>query len=416
MRILALGPQDVYPPSDGGKEGIFGALSALASRANVVYAYPSAENCEVEGYKRINVQPIPLLFEPKETWKLILYSTLRIKPFKFEKYATSRAVRALLTALPKEHFDAIVCHHSHMYGLAKHFVRIRRMNIPVIVREHNVEYELVDSYKESLKGLKRFAASIYACMTRREESRIWKAADAVAFLTDRDLQTAQALCSTDVSNLILAREGVPLPSRRQARYPGPQAPLLVLLNPKALQSVDNLRNFIWRCWLPLRNQHRLDNEELHVTGVSNQELSRLIELDISTMIESGIKGLGFIPTLKPIFEQSLALVSPTYVGGGIRKKILEAMAHQLPVIATDLDIATCNYFKTNVNILCMLDANSFAENVARLRSDHPHWIKVSENARDTVEEFASWDGYGNSLIKAINDILEDHVSSDKVFD
>jgi glycosyltransferase involved in cell wall biosynthesis len=84
--------------------------------------------------------------------------------------------------------------------------------------------------------------------------------------------------------------------------------------------------------------------------------------------------------------------------------VLEAMAHQLPVIATDLDIATCDYFKPQENILPLGDADSFASTVKRLRVDHAHWLYLSTRARDTVEQFANWKHYGNAMRQIIDDL------------
>lgn len=408
--LLALGPQDVYPPFDGGKEGIYGALGALARHANVTYAYPSNVDTLVDGYKKIGVVAIPIPFLPQEQLLSILFATLTGKPYKFQKYCTAAAARALDAAVPDVPFSAIVCHHAHTYRLAQRFLKLRKLSIPIIVREHNIEYQLVYSYRDSQRGVRRVAASLFAWLTKREECRIWGEADAVAFLSDQDLRTAQAAAGADCGRLFLAREGSPLPVRRKCQYPGTQAPLLVLLNPKATQSVYNLCDFIHFYWLPLHERNGLDNVVLHVTGVTNEELSRLLGLDVITMRNAGITGLGFLRSLEATLKGALALVSPTFVGGGIRKKILEAMAHQLPVIATDFDIATCDYFKQGVNILRMGDLNSFAEVVKRLRNDQLYWLNVSANARNTVEEFASWNSYGDEMINVIKDLLHDQAS------
>jgi len=408
-KVLALGPQDVYPPIDGGKEGIFGALAALGAHAEVTYAYPANASSQVEGYAKVGVSALPLQFQPVENLSLIVSATLRFKPYKFEKYNSNAAVRALDDAIPTNAaFAAIVCHHAHTYGLARSFARLRGLQVPIVVREHNIEYSLVDSYRDSLSGTKRGAASLFAWLTRREELRIWRQADAVAFLSDQDLRTAQAVggCS---SSFVLAREGVPLPPRQPANHPGTQAPLLVLLNPRASQSVLNLRNFVHRFWLPLREKQQLDNVDLHVTGVTSEQLARLIELNVTQMKGAGIRGLGFLPSLASTLASALALVSPTFVGGGIRKKVLEAMAYQLPVIATDLDISCCDYFKCRENILPLVDAEGFANTVRRLRIDEAYWLELSIRARDTVEEFASWERYGDMMFAVIRDLT--HVQS-----
>lgn len=404
-KVLALGPQDVCPPVDGGKEGIYGALGALAHHVDVTYAYPSAMERQIDGYAKIGVAAIPFCHQPEDRLLSILFATLAGRPYKFEKYSSDAAVRALCAAVPLTEFTAIVCHHAHTYGLARRFARRRNLKVPILVREHNIEYALVESYRDSLAGFKRIAASLFAWLTRRAELRIWREADAVAFLSDQDLRTAQAAIGSAATNFVLAREGVPLPPRRPTSYPAATAPLLVLLNPKASQSIVNLRDFVHRYWLPLYEQHRLDNEELHVTGVTAEHLGQLLEMDAAKMKASGIKGLGFIPSLASTLNGALALISPTFVGGGIRKKVLEAMAHQLPVIATELDIDSCDYFKRGKNILPLGDADSFANAVRRLRNDQAYWLSLSSYARDTVEEFANWGHYGDAIVQIIQDLV-----------
>lgn len=403
-KVLALGPQNVYPPVDGGKEGIYGALGALARLADVTYAYPSIGKSPVDGYKKIGVTAAPFHYKPEDRPLSILSASLLGKPYKFEKYSSDESVRSLSAAVPGTAFTVIVCHHAHTYGLARRFLRLRGLNVPIVVREHNIEYELVESYRDSLRGMKRVAASLFASFTRREELRIWRQADAVAFLSDQDIRTAQLAVGSSFSRLFLAREGVPIPPRRSARYPVAQAPLLVLLNPRASQSVVNLKDFVHQYWLPLRERHLIDNQMLHVTGVNQEQLSALIEVDVEILSNAGIEALGFLPSLASTLEGALALVSPTFVGGGIRKKVLEAMAHQLPVIATDLDIASCDYFKPNENIIPLGDADSFASTVSRLRVDDAYWLDLSERARETVEEFANWGRYAKEMYEVISDL------------
>jgi len=406
LRLLALGPQDVFPPVDGGKEGIYGALTALARLADVSYAYPAANGASVEGYARINVAAFPIPHIPEERPASILASTLRGQPYKFDKYSSDAAVQALHRALPDTPFDAIVCHHAHTYRLARRLATLRGWSVPVVVREHNIEYALVNSFRDALRGPKRAAASLFAALTRREELRIWGEADAVAFLSDQDLRTARAASGAASSSgrFILAREGVPLPARRPECFPGLKAPLLVLLNPRATQSVHNLRDFIHRYWIPLREKQLLVGEDLHVTGVNSEQLAPLIDVDVSRLQSLGLRGLGFLPSLAPTLEGALALVSPTFVGGGIRKKVLEAMAHQLPVIATQFDIECCDYFQSGVNVLPLEGLDDFAETVSKLRRDEALWCALSKRSRDTVEEFANWGRYAEAMIAVIDDL------------
>lgn len=403
LRMLALGPQDVFPPVDGGKEGIYGALSALARRADVTYAFPATPATSLAGYERIGVKPAPLDVAPQESAATILGATLRLKPYKFEKYGSARMLAALDRALGAGGFDAIVCHHAHMFRLAGKLQRLRGWTLPTIVREHNLEYGIVESFRDSMRGGRRVAADLFATLTRREEHAIWRQADAVAFLSDSDLEVAQR--SGVAGRFILAREGVPLPPRRPIARASANAPLLVLLNPRAAQSVANLHDFVDAFWKPLRARGRLADDVLHVTGVTTEQLATLVATDARELAQLGISGLGFLPSLEETLQGALALVSPTFIGGGIRKKVLEAMAHQLPVIATEMDMRTCSYFERGVNILPMDTPDMFADIVGRLRADEAHWRDISARARDTVEEFANWDRYGGVMFDIASELV-----------
>lgn len=410
LRLLALGPQNVFPPVDGGKESIFGALGAVASRAHVTYAFPTMAHAKTEStglpeYDERGVRSVPVAFQPVESVALVVAATLALRPYKFEKYGSSRAVDAFDAAIPRERFDAIICHHAHTVRLAERLCQRRSWHIPILLREHNVEYELVGSYRDSLSGTRRLAASLFAALTQREEMSIWTRVDATAFLSDQDLATAQA--SGACGEFVLAREGIPLPPRRNAHHPGADAPLLVLLNPRATQSVANLKMFLHEYWLPLRECNALPfKTELHVTGVDTADLGRLCDLAPAALEAAGVRGLGFLQSLEATLAGALGLISPTFMGGGIRKKVLEAMAAELPVIATDLDIGTCIYFECGRNILLLGDLTAFAGIVARLRDDAPFWASVSAAGRGTVEEFANWDAYATVVLDTLNKLVQ----------
>jgi len=407
LRILALGPQHVFPPVDGGKEGIFGAINALARRSTLTYAFPTSNadlGATAQDYAQNGIRAVAVPFEPNESLGLILGATLNLRPYKFEKYGSSAAAAAFNRAIPHEHFDAIVCHHAHTMHLAERLSERRGWRVPILLREHNIEYELVTSYRRSLGLLGRIAAWPFEALTRREERSIWRRADVVAFLSDHDLKLARE--ADGQSCFVLSREGIPIPTRRDANHPGVDAPLLVLLNPRATQSVANLRDFIHRYWqVQQPTRQEFDGIELHVTGVTTEQLAVHVHLSAQQLNKLRIRGLGFMPSLAPTLASSLALVSPTFVGGGIRKKVLEAMAHQLPVIATRLDMATCNYFAEGENVLPMDSLDEFARSVTTLRNNAAYWRSLADNARNTVDEYANWERYGDVVIDTLRKLV-----------
>lgn len=399
MRLLCLGHREVVPPDDGGKEGIHGAIAALARRADVTYAYPATGDVAAAraAYSAINVRGVAVGFSPRESAATIAVSTLRLLPYKFAKHATLRAVDAFVAALASDPFDAIVCFHPHVVRLAERFLDRRGERLPIILREHNIEYALVQSYARRLGLPLRLAATAYGWMTRREEQRIWRRVDAVALLSDADLATA---CATGVrANFLLAPEGVPLPPRRDATWPGSAAPLLYLFNPRTPQSVMNLRIFYERYWTEAQRAGLMPEIALAITGVGRTQLARLLRVGAAELDARNVRALGFVDSLAPVFAASLALVSPTFVGGGVRKKVLEAMAHQLPVLASSMDVETCSFYRRDENILRIDAPADFVGAVKRLAGDPGFWSRLSQAGRSTVQEHANWDRFAEAIMK-----------------
>jgi glycosyltransferase involved in cell wall biosynthesis len=399
LRFLCLGNKEVVPPTDGGKEGIHGAIAALAKKAEVTYAYPCAGDAAAAraGFSAINVRPVPVAFSPQESVATIAASTLRLLPYKFAKQATSRAVDSFAAALESRRFDAVICFQPHMVRLAEGILERRGARLPIIVREHNIEYALAEDYAKRLAFPLRLPAMAYAWITRREEQRIWRRVDAVAMLSDADMAAARA--SGVRANFLLAPEGVPLPPLRCAGWPGSTAPLLVLFNPGWPQNIINLRLFYERYWTEVQAACALPGIALTITGVGKIELARLLRVTTAQLDAQNVRALGFVDRLPEVFASSLALVSATFSGGGVRKKVFEAMAHQLPVIATPMDVATCSFYRADENLLCMESVGGFVAAVQRLAGQPAFWLSLSQAARSTVERYANWDRFAEAIMK-----------------
>jgi glycosyltransferase involved in cell wall biosynthesis len=396
LRILSIGPQHVCPPIDGGKESIHGALGAIARHTETTYAFPEPlRGYTAEQYRGIGVRPLAIPYQPRDSPWVVLSASMRGRPFKFEKYAAPRAVRWLSAVLAHDTFDAIVCFHAHTVGLAERVMRRLDWRLPVVLREHNIEYQLVESYLNSLPLAARVIGRPFLRFTKTEEVDIWSRVDAVAFISDRDLEIARATGAR--GRLMLIAEGVPIPVSTAHQESGARNSLLLPFNPKAAQSVSNLKQFLDSYWILGRRREKLTGIRLAISGISPAELATLTGVSEADQLALSIDALGFVPEFGHVIAGSLAVVSPTFVGGGIRKKILEGMAHAVPVIATDLDIATCRFFIEGENIVRLGDIDEFVSGLTKLTSDRAYWQKIAQAGRIAVERHASWDNFGLQL-------------------
>ena len=404
MKVLVLGPQEVMPPTDGGREGIHGLLSALAGFCQVTYAYPASEfnGATLNAYKDINVTNIPIIFNVRETWSLVLRSMITFTPYKFKKYASRPLIDAFESKLSHHKFDGVLCCHPHMFELGEQLRRRLNVNCPLVLREHNIEYELVKSYSESLTGLRYVMARFFYKATKRAEISIWRRADGVAFLTSADFKVAYEQCG--LHSFFVAPEGVPIPAIGKRAPSARSDNLLILLNKKATQSVSNVCQFLRTIWAESKSLPEFPPTSIVITGLTMDELSCKCSLSCQELADLDVSCVGFVPSLDELFNSSLALVSPTYVGGGIRKKVLEAMANNLPVIATPLDVGSTDYFCDRENILQFTSATDLMEAIVLLK-DPDFSERISESARRTVQENASWDHCAKKIVDFLGQLV-----------
>jgi GT2 family glycosyltransferase/glycosyltransferase involved in cell wall biosynthesis len=98
---------------------------------------------------------------------------------------------------------------------------------------------------------------------------------------------------------------------------------------------------------------------------------------------------GFVPDVKPYLKKGTIFIAPIRLGGGIKGKILEAMALGLPVVATPIAVTGFGA-RDGENISVASTSEEFAEKVVALLSDNELREKLSLNGRRFVEEKFDW--------------------------
>ncbi|MDP8968862.1 MAG: glycosyltransferase family 4 protein [Actinomycetota bacterium] len=113
---------------------------------------------------------------------------------------------------------------------------------------------------------------------------------------------------------------------------------------------------------------------------------------------------GRVPQIAPWFACSRLLAVPLRIGGGTRFKIVEAMAHGLPVVTTTLGCAGLDV-EHGRDILIADDPAQFARLVDRLLADDALARDIARRARQTVERRYDWRAIGDALEQAVIELL-----------
>lgn len=168
---------------------------------------------------------------------------------------------------------------------------------------------------------------------------------------------------TEVLWIPMTQEPVCIPNRYEGAALFPAG-----LNPFNVQGYL----FFVRRVLPLL-QAKWPDFVLQVTGPVCKQLSPT----------EGVSLDGYMPDLQSVYESAAFVVCPVFGGTGQSIKIVEAMAHGLPVVALRF-AADRSPIRHAVNGFIADDAEEFAEYVIRLWNDRELCRQLGNAARETI--------------------------------
>jgi len=105
--------------------------------------------------------------------------------------------------------------------------------------------------------------------------------------------------------------------------------------------------------------------------------------------DRGVDALGFVDDLTPLFRQCHLFVAPLAEGGGIKIKILEAMARGIPVVTTPVGAEGITGPQDDAIVIAPCDHN-FAASVLATVQDQDAARNRALRARQLMEERFSW--------------------------
>lgn len=381
MTILQLMPQFPFPMTDGGKIGIGNITRQFAEQGHEVHilavsstAISQERGAEAEQWAAsVHIVEQDIRNSPANIVRSLL-SPLPLYVWKFTRNAVIAHLDSLCT---RYNFDCIHADHSSMIPLALHAKQ--KLGIPAGLRIHNVEWLIWQRYAERFAAWHpaRIYLQLQADKLRLYESRFYPQFDVCFPITEDDAARARVMARD--GNYIVAPAGV---------NPDEWLPQQGERNPKELvlattyQWVHNVDGALWLInnVLPLlRKEH-----DVHLTLLGKDPPESLTSLG-----RSDITVTGFVESVRPYLSRAGIYVAPLFVGGGIRIKILEAMAMELPVVATP--VAAEGIGATQADGLFIAgSAEEFAQIVARLVAQPALARELGAKARAFVTRHYTW--------------------------
>jgi len=101
----------------------------------------------------------------------------------------------------------------------------------------------------------------------------------------------------------------------------------------------------------------------------------------------GVSVLGHVADLEPLLQTARVFVAPLRFGAGAKGKIVQSLAHGLPVVTTPIGAEGLE-LRDDIDVVVRDLGPRFAQAVATLMSDDARWNEMSQAARRSAERFS----------------------------
>ncbi len=362
MRILMLTQVVVYPADAGPKIKTLQVLRHLAQRHEVVYCTFARGEDEVRGAEKlrdycVRVETVPLRRSRVADARYLLESLLLGDSFLLRRDERAEMRRKVRQLLQEERIDVL---HVDQLNMMR-FVPPEWQGT-VVLDEHNAVWQVVERLQKGADNpLLRLLLGREVRLVRKLEGQACRRARIVLAVSEHDCEALREVAGAAVPIEVVpitvdAAQFTPVWEARQASQAQP----------------DRLFTIGTMFWPP--------DVTYDVVGARPpQSLLSLAEE------KPGVRVHGYVADAAPFWSQSTALAVPLLSGGGVRVKILEAMAMGLPVVSTTVGCEGLDV-QDGVHLLIADTPKAFAAACARVLAEPELARTLAANARQLILE------------------------------
>ncbi len=306
-------------------------------------------------------------------------------------YITRKMVNTLTGLFPEISFDVIHVFRLYMFPFVKCILRedfsgILQMDLDDI--ESQTMYNLGKLYDGN--GNKRMGKTMFyeAASCKYMEKQTLAIVDRVFVCSQIDKE--KIILEYACKNVIVIPNIVDIPGNLSRKPEKRTFTFLFVGNLGYYPNCDGVTYFC-KCILPII--HQKTSQEILVKIIGSGATKALADaLDGISQIELE----GQVPDVAPCYHNADAVIVPLRAGGGTRIKVLEAFAHQRPVISTTLGAEGINV-KDGEHFLAADTEEKFADQCLRIMVEPQLRNNLTRNAYKLVKEEYCLDSIRNKL-------------------
>jgi glycosyltransferase involved in cell wall biosynthesis len=334
-KILLIKPVLPYPPNQGTKVASFGLIKALRDRFDVTVLARITSRGEDHDARELErwCSRVVTVMAPnrKSLAHRVAYKIFyQLKSALFHRslkglYDCPGAFLRAAKALSREHFDLVIIEYWQLYRMARYFPPERCVLLTHDIDMYvNWEVTLLERYlPRKIQTLRRWLVE------RREETAAYRAVRRVWTLTERDRDAVVRIGGGRPIVDVLP-VGVDVGFFAPPGMDRNRGEVLFLGHLSASFNRDSLSYFAGSVYPKIKN----------IPGLSVTVVGGHLPRDLEPFgLQPEVEVVGPVDDVRPYLHRAWCLVVPLRFGGGLRIRILEAMAAGIPVVCTAVAIA-----------------------------------------------------------------------------
>ncbi len=379
MHILQLVLKVPYPPKDGGAVATLNMTEGLQQQGNQVTIL--AFNTKKHYVTAVKYAPLQQIADVHtvdldsgvSASKAFLSLFFSRYPYPIQRFVSADFSRKLEVLLQTKLFDVIQLESQYFYP----YISIIRKysQAQIAIRMHNLEYELWQQRAENEPFfLKKRYFRLLARQMKKYEKRQVNRCDLVVAISAKDKAKARQQGNRKPS--IVIPSGIRVGDRNERKI-GRNFNLMYLAALDWLPNQEGLSWFITHCWSII--QQKIPAAELHIAGrnaPANMERS---------LPDENVFFYGEVDSAHAFLAKGNIVLVPLLQGGGMRVKIIEAMALAKAVIATPKAASGIDG-ENDKHWLIAQSAEEFANKTIELLNDFDKVQAIGQEAKSFVTE------------------------------
>ena len=388
MRVLLLTLIVPFPPDSGPKVKTYNLLQHLARHHEVTLVSlvrSPEEQTHAEALRPLcaEVYTVPFTRSRLRDVRHLLRSTLTGESFIVSRDACPELERLLSELTSRTCYDVI---HADQLNMARF-----ALGLPGgarVLDQHNAVWTIVQRMAANERLLpRRIVLELEARRLRRYEARVCTAFDAVMAVSEPD-RWALALAIAEQGGDPRAMNATVIPIAVDTR-----AEPVVVREPEPFTilsmatmfwppNVDGVRWFAREVY-PLVRRAVPEARFVVMGARPPASVRRLADEDPS------IEVTGYVEDPRPYLERSAALIVPVRAGGGMRVKILEALARGIPIVSTTIGFEGID-LTPGEHLLIGDTPEAFADGLVRLLQTPELGRRIAASGRAVAEQRYDW--------------------------